>query len=203
MRGSNQLDTSLYLGTMELWGFAGILCGHSGSNGSWGWGENARWKIMLTYSLRTNVGLRARFDGKPSFDRSDLQPSPDGVLALDQHSCLTGVKDRGNNWPRKFSDCHTKHAISYTIDIFPSDTVNRITTWDGMAVELVQTTAHHKVEFHFRAPFHLLIAYKRGVRRNGETLVEGLPRSMLRDIIADYSGRGHSIRGRPCRYPPP
>src|SRR5437899_3048176 len=32
MRRSNQLDTGIYLGTIELWAFKGLRCGLSGSN---------------------------------------------------------------------------------------------------------------------------------------------------------------------------
>jgi AraC family transcriptional regulator len=138
---------------------------------------------MLTYSLRTNIGLRARFAENTSFDRSDSRLSPNPVLALGQCSELTGVEDRHNKRLWQFPDCHTKQLINNAVDIFPSGSVHRrAITWDGMAVELVQTTAYDKVEFRFRAPYHLLIAYEQGVRRNGETLVEGLPRSMLRDF---------------------
>jgi AraC family transcriptional regulator len=51
-----------------------------------------------------------------------------------------------------------------------------------MAAEIVQSTSRDRIECHFRAPMHLLIACEQGARCDGETLVEGLPRSTLRDF---------------------
>jgi AraC family transcriptional regulator len=51
-----------------------------------------------------------------------------------------------------------------------------------MAVEVVQGITHEKVEFRFRGSRQLLVVYEEGVRANGETLIEGLPRSTLRDV---------------------
>jgi AraC family transcriptional regulator len=51
-----------------------------------------------------------------------------------------------------------------------------------MAVELVQAMAHHRLEYRFQSHMHLLVAYEHGVRRDGESYVEGAPRSTLRDL---------------------
>jgi len=51
-----------------------------------------------------------------------------------------------------------------------------------MAVELVQSMAHHRLEFRFHSHMHLLAAYEYGVRRDGESYVEGTQRSTLRDV---------------------
>jgi AraC family transcriptional regulator len=53
--------------------------------------------------------------------------------------------------------------------------------WHGMAAEFVQSTSHDTTEYRFDAPVHLLAVYEQGVRRDGETFVEGSPRSTLRD----------------------
>jgi AraC-like DNA-binding protein len=69
------------------------------------------------------------------------------------------------------------------VEISPSDIVKRRTvTWDGMAAEIVQATMREKIEFSFRAPRHLLAVYDQGMRCDGDTFVEGLPRSRLRDV---------------------
>jgi AraC family transcriptional regulator len=52
----------------------------------------------------------------------------------------------------------------------------------GFAAELVQSTSRDKVEYRYRGPMHLLVAYEQGERREGETFVEGLPRSTRRDL---------------------
>jgi len=73
---------------------------------------------------------------------------------------------------------------------------------DGMAAEIVQVTARERIEFRFRAPFHLLAAYERGTRRDGDTFVEGLPRSGLRDFRQKFTfvPAGHEYREwqEPC-----
>ena len=51
-----------------------------------------------------------------------------------------------------------------------------------MAAEIVQATRHERIQYRFHAPRHLLVVYEQGVRRDGETFVEGLPRSTLRDF---------------------
>ena len=51
-----------------------------------------------------------------------------------------------------------------------------------MAVEIVQATQSERTEYRFNGPRHLLAVYEQGERRDGETFVEGLPRSTLRDF---------------------
>ena len=72
---------------------------------------------------------------------------------------------------------------SHGVEVYPSGVVNcRTVTWDGIAAEVVQTTRRERLEFRFREPRHLLVAYDQGVRSDGDTFVEGLPRSKLRDV---------------------
>jgi AraC family transcriptional regulator len=70
------------------------------------------------------------------------------------------------------------------VNIAPSESVERRTiAWsESMYADLVQSTDHGRVEFRFRAPVHLLVAYERGTRREGQSLIDGLPRSSLRDL---------------------
>jgi AraC family transcriptional regulator len=53
---------------------------------------------------------------------------------------------------------------------------------NGMRVELVQAKMNERVDFSLRSPQHLLVAYQQGVRRSGDSCVEGAPRSTLRDV---------------------
>src|SRR5260370_21315213 len=52
-------------------------------------------------------------------------------------------------------------------------------------------------EYGFRAPCHLLIALELGERLDGETVVEGLPRSTWRDFTQKltFAPAGHDFRG--------
>jgi AraC family transcriptional regulator len=74
-------------------------------------------------------------------------------------------------------------ATNHAVEVYPSDIVKRRTvTWDGMAAEMVQATTRERIEFRFRAPLHLLAVCDQGLRSDGDTFVEGLPRSRLRDV---------------------
>jgi len=55
---------------------------------------------------------------------------------------------------------------------------------------------HTPFEYGFRAPCHLLIALELGERLDGETVVEGLPRSTLRDFThkLTFVPAGHDFR---------
>ena len=64
------------------------------------------------------------------------------------------------------------------VDISPSEIIRRnSTSWSGFHVETVQVTQHTPFEYGFRAPCHLLFVPELGERYDGETFVEGLPRS--------------------------
>jgi AraC family transcriptional regulator len=69
------------------------------------------------------------------------------------------------------------------IEIQPVGAVTRrLVSWDGMAAEIVQATRHDRMASVYRGTRHLLAACDHGVRYQGETIVEGLPRSTLRDM---------------------
>lgn len=55
-------------------------------------------------------------------------------------------------------------------------------SWRGIAAEIVQLARLEPFEYRLRAPCHLLIASHRGERHDGETYVEGLPRSTRREF---------------------
>jgi AraC family transcriptional regulator len=53
--------------------------------------------------------------------------------------------------------------------------------WHGVDVETVQLISHEDFEYDFRLRRHLLVAVEQGVRYDGETIVEGLPTSTMRN----------------------
>src|SRR5882757_9216249 len=84
------------------------------------------------------------------------------------------------------------------VDFSPSEIVRRHSAaWSGLHVETVQVMRHAHFEYGFRAPCHLLIALEFGERHDGETVVEGLPRSTLRDFTQKltFVPAGHDLRG--------
>ncbi|MDR3485306.1 MAG: AraC family transcriptional regulator [Bradyrhizobium sp.] len=83
------------------------------------------------------------------------------------------------------------------VDITPHRAVTRRgMEWNGMRVEFVQATMRERVEHSFRSPVHLLAAYQQGVRRDGDSCVEGAPRSTLRDVAKKltFVPAGHLYR---------
>ena len=74
-------------------------------------------------------------------------------------------------------------AIDEAVKITPADIVKRHTaTSSSMSAEIVQAVKRVKIEYRFRAPVHLLVVCERGLRRDGESFVEGVSRSSLRDL---------------------
>jgi AraC family transcriptional regulator len=86
---------------------------------------------------------------------------------------------------------------SPTVDIAPHRVIRRRgMEWHGMSAEFVQATTRDRVDCRFRSPRHLLAAYEQGVRRDGETYVEGTARSALRDVTRKltFVPAGHEFR---------
>lgn len=78
-------------------------------------------------------------------------------------------------------DRNTPRPPEGGVEIDPPDLVERRgVTCDGMAAEIVQTTRREEIEARYRGPSHLFAVCEQGVR--GDTFVEGLPRSGLRDV---------------------
>jgi AraC family transcriptional regulator len=95
---------------------------------------------------------------------------------------------------RPISDIESRSLV----DISPPEIVRRHSkAWSGLYVETVQVTRNTPFEYGFRAPCHLLIAAELAERYDGETFVEGLPRSTLRDFTQKltFVPAGYDFRG--------
>jgi AraC family transcriptional regulator len=69
------------------------------------------------------------------------------------------------------------------VDILPVGAATRRTmAWRGVLAELVHAVRRERTEIRYRGPRHLLIAHEQGARLEGETLLDGLQRSSLRDV---------------------
>jgi len=69
-----------------------------------------------------------------------------------------------------------------TIAFSPAEVVRHQTAqWPGMQLETIQLIRHGYFEYSFQQQRHLLVAVEQGARYDGETFVEGLPRSTLRN----------------------
>jgi AraC family transcriptional regulator len=85
------------------------------------------------------------------------------------------------------------------VEISPSHLVERnAVTHCGVTAEIVKAKTLDKIEFRFQADVHLLIAWAQGARRDGDTFIEGLPRSTLRDLTRKltFVPAGHEYHER-------
>ncbi len=125
---------------------------------------------MLTDSLRTNDTPPLTWN-VPRSPRSAMLP-PNERRSL----------RRANYQDSRPHDRPRVERIDPAVEISPPDIVKRRTViWDGMTADIVQATMREKIEVRFRAPLHLLVVHDQSMRSDGETFVEGLPRSTLQD----------------------
>jgi AraC family transcriptional regulator len=84
------------------------------------------------------------------------------------------------------------------VDISPPDIARRrLANWGAIQADTVNVTRRETFEDGFQARRHLLIAYERAERDDGETLIEGLPKSTLREFSCKLSfvPAGHRFYG--------
>jgi AraC family transcriptional regulator len=146
---------------------------------------------MLANSPTTNVTSYGRFDRRPP-----SPPQTATIHSFERHAA-PGEKQRSDHVARPLFGRPAICVAEPVVEIAPGEVVKRRTvTWEGMEAEIVQATRHEKIEYRFHAPRHLLVVYEQGVRRDGETLVEGLPRSTLRDLKRKltFVPAGHEYR---------
>jgi AraC family transcriptional regulator len=140
-------------------------------------------------------GLNAMLNTSPSLGVVPLKSFGKNTSQALAHNCA--VRSSG---PALVGSSENKTAgiISFpTVDIAPRRTVTRSgMEWRGMGAELVQTTPQERVDHSFHSPLHLLVAYQQGVRRDGESSVEGAPKSTLRDVAKKltFVPAGHRYR---------
>jgi AraC family transcriptional regulator len=74
------------------------------------------------------------------------------------------------------------------VNASPAEFVKRrMWAWPGMRAEIIQPTNCEKIEYRYCGPLHLLAVYDEVVRVDGETSVEGLPRSSLHDLRKKFT----------------
>jgi AraC family transcriptional regulator len=84
------------------------------------------------------------------------------------------------------------------VDISPPDIARRqLTNWGAIQADTVTVTRRATFEYGFRARRHLLIVSERAERDDGETFLEGLPKSTLREFNCKLSfvPAGHRFYG--------
>src|SRR6476620_2258633 len=145
--------------------------------------------VMLTNALRSNSTLR--------FERNILSTKrpPAVILPIGRNAEVSGRAALGDN---KFGvrklPFNAQHPL---VAITPGDSFRRrMVRCTAMTAEIVQETGSERMECRFKAPVHLLILFERGVRREGETAIAGLPGSSLRDLARKFLfvPAGHEYR---------
>ena len=118
---------------------------------------------------------------------SNTRPPPPARLPSDERRSRSGGRHtEWTDWDNARQS--VADVVDSRVKICPPDIVKRrAMASNGMAAEIVQATRRDKIEYRFHAPVHLLAVYERGVRRDGETFVEGLPRSALRDLRRKFT----------------
>jgi AraC family transcriptional regulator len=84
------------------------------------------------------------------------------------------------------------------VEISPPDIARRQSAnWGAIQADTVRVTRRETFEYSFQSRRHLLIAYERAERDDGETLIEGLPKSTLREFNCKLSfvPAGHRFYG--------
>jgi AraC family transcriptional regulator len=84
------------------------------------------------------------------------------------------------------------------VEISPPDIARRrLANWGAIQADNVRITRRETFEDGFQARRHLLIAYERAERHDGETLIEGLPKSTLREFNCKlcFVPAGHRFYG--------
>ncbi len=80
----------------------------------------------------------------------------------------------------------------------PPDIAHRhIASWNGLKADVVEVVRREPFQYGYKAPCHLLIMCERAERDDGETLVEGLPRSTLQEFnrTMSFVPAGHQFFG--------
>jgi len=144
---------------------------------------------MLTNALRSNSPLR--FERTAQFTKRHQAV----ILPIGGSAEVGGRTALGANkvGVRKVQ-LGAPHPL---VTITPGDRFRRrMVRSTGMTAEIVQETGSERIEYRFKAPVHLLILFERGVRREGETAIAGLPGSSLRDLARKFVfvPAGHEYR---------
>ena len=144
---------------------------------------------MLTNALRSNSPLR--------FQRNIL-PTKRPQAVIRPIGGSAGVSGRAALGANKVGLRKAPLAAPHPlVAITPGDSFRRrMVRSPGMTAEIVQETGGERIEYRFKAPVHLLILFERGVRREGETAIAGLPGSSLRDLARKFVfvPAGHEYR---------
>ncbi|WP_407156523.1 helix-turn-helix domain-containing protein [Bradyrhizobium sp. STM 3557] len=123
---------------------------------------------------------------QPAHGPEDLQQlsKSQALLPTTRSSIIGGDHGSPIFDPVRQSEGHIlANAPSPVVEISPFEAVARRTvTGHGIVAESVQSRSRSRIQHYYRSRMHMLVMYEKAERRDGETFVEGLPRSTLRNL---------------------
>jgi AraC family transcriptional regulator len=93
---------------------------------------------------------------------------------------------------------HPYHDEEQLVRFSPPGLIARqMTEWRGLRAEMVAVSQREPFDYKFKSSQHLLIASEHSERDDGETLVEGLPKSTLHSLSGKltFVPAGHELHG--------
>jgi AraC family transcriptional regulator len=91
-----------------------------------------------------------------------------------------------------------RSRVPSIVEFSPPDIARRrLANWGAIQADTVKVTRRETFEYSYQARRHLLIAHERAEQNEGETLIEGLPKSTLREYNCKLSlvPSGHRFYG--------
>jgi AraC family transcriptional regulator len=145
---------------------------------------------MLTNSLHAAPPLNPLLDDGVRFSADRSAASAVGLPDLGKREPASGTR-RSDGIRGAFD------LSDYVVEVSAPDVVTQRTMiTEGMAVEIGHFRGRAHLEFRFSGPVHLLVVHEQGSRRQGDTFVDGLSRSTLRDLSRKltFVPAGHEYR---------
>jgi AraC family transcriptional regulator len=155
----------------------------------------------LTLPLRTALLVKA----SKTFWSQDDDNFDERVILMTAFDALNAIREKPNApvWSSRMSETGGGLPTAFgaplsIVEISPPDiALRRLTNWGAVQADAVKVTRRETYEYGFQARRHLLVAYERAERHEGETLIEGLPKSTLREFNCKLSlvPAGHQFYG--------
>jgi AraC family transcriptional regulator len=149
-------------------------------------------EVMLTSSTAERSTLCADYEIGLQLEPQEVHPS---VRYGARRRGRAGHMSFGQTWSA------TKGAMNNivysTVQIAPAEAVRRRKlAWHGMAVESIEAPGHNRIEYRFHASINMLAMYDQGIRRGGETAIDGMPPSTIRNFARKLTlvPAGHDFR---------
>jgi AraC family transcriptional regulator len=144
---------------------------------------------MLTNSTAEYSTTCADYEIEPRFRSQDVPPRVYGGARRPDR--------RGFGQTRSATNVAMNHIVCSMVKIAPAEAIRRRKlAWHGMAAESVEAPGQNRIEYRFQASVHMLAMYDQGIRRGGETAIEGTPPSTIRNFARKFTlvPAGHDFR---------